>query len=944
MKNKLLLLVFLFLSAPALISQEKSSSGINKKFYNADEKVIHAAFSETNDWQKKTSPLLNMAYTRHKNELKKSSLNLASFRKINPLLSFVENENGEALIQVFIKSENIYSVKNLIKTLGGRTYTVAGNIFTAEIKLETLDEIASNKDIIFIEASTFRKELMDASRVEIKADQVHAGSGLPQSYRGDGVITGIIDSGIDWKHEDFKNSGGSKIQYLWDMSGSSNPPLGYNYGREYTKSNIDANQCYEVDGNDGGGHGTHVAATAAGSGSSNGSYLGIAPNSDIIFVKGFRDGPGFADGDVVNGCNYIFQNAQAAGKPAVINLSLGGHYGAHDGTSLYEQSLSNLTGQGKIIVAAAGNEGEDQVHLSYTTGGSSINEARQTIWKIFQGESISAVDMWYNSGSISVGVAAYDANLNYLGATNPVAPGQSFDDLLFTVGGVTYGKISIDARTTSDPNNGARRATILIDDGNGVYNLNAVWWVLYTFGSGTLDAWMITGGFFTTDSNPSAGIYPGDNNKSIGIPGTANKVICVGSYVTKNQWVDIDGNTWTQGGSPTVGSKSGFSSFGPSRDGRIKPDISAPGEVIVAALSSNLTISDEYTPRSFVVQGGKHQKMQGTSMASPHVTGVVSLMLQRDATLDYDRALNILKSTARKDGFTGASENNSFGSGKIDALAAVQNVSGSSGGIATLLEEGFENDFPPAGWQVVNTHATNNWRQGNPSNNNFNTIDPLSTFSAICQWIAEDQNEWLVSPVISLGNGAASVEFYAGHSSQWLNYATLKLWITTDGVNFQNLWTAENDGQSWIWRKKTIDLSGYKNQNIMLAWQYIGNDGDLVGLDAVKVEGFLPTSAENQNNNIPSQYELSQNYPNPFNPTTKIKYSIHANSQSFSSSPVLLKVYDILGREVAVLVNEPKAPGIYEITFNAGNLASGVYFYELRAGSFSSVKKLLLLR
>jgi hypothetical protein len=89
---------------------------------------------------------------------------------------------------------------------------------------------------------------------------------------------------------------------------------------------------------------------------------------------------------------------------------------------------------------------------------------------------------------------------------------------------------------------------------------------------------------------------------------------------------------------------------------------------------------------------------------------------------------------------------------------------------------------------------------------------------------------------------------------------------------------------------------------------------------------------------LPSRFALFQNYPNPFNPVTIIQFSI-VNSQL-----TILKVYDVLGREVATLVNEVKQPGTYTVQWDASGVASGVYFYRLEAGSFTSVKKLLLLR
>jgi hypothetical protein len=102
--------------------------------------------------------------------------------------------------------------------------------------------------------------------------------------------------------------------------------------------------------------------------------------------------------------------------------------------------------------------------------------------------------------------------------------------------------------------------------------------------------------------------------------------------------------------------------------------------------------------------------------------------------------------------------------------------------------------------------------------------------------------------------------------------------------------------------------------------------------------GGLVVSAEQTLSGVPERIELNQNYPNPFNPTTAISYQLTANSF------VVLKVYDVLGREVATLVNEVKPPGNYTVQWDASSAASGVYFYKLNAGDFTSVRKLLLLR
>ncbi|HEY5534745.1 MAG TPA: T9SS type A sorting domain-containing protein, partial [Ignavibacteria bacterium] len=92
------------------------------------------------------------------------------------------------------------------------------------------------------------------------------------------------------------------------------------------------------------------------------------------------------------------------------------------------------------------------------------------------------------------------------------------------------------------------------------------------------------------------------------------------------------------------------------------------------------------------------------------------------------------------------------------------------------------------------------------------------------------------------------------------------------------------------------------------------------------------------NGEIPEAYSLSQNYPNPFNPVTKINYSLPKNGL------VTLKIYDVLGREVMTLVKEMKSAGNYAVDFNGANLSSGIYFYSLKSGDFTSVKKMTLIK
>jgi len=123
----------------------------------------------------------------------------------------------------------------------------------------------------------------------------------------------------------------------------------------------------------------------------------------------------------------------------------------------------------------------------------------------------------------------------------------------------------------------------------------------------------------------------------------------------------------------------------------------------------------------------------------------------------------------------------------------------------------------------------------------------------------------------------------------------------------------------------------FLNENI--GW-VVGSNGTILKT----TNGGISFIEEEEFDEIPSNYNLSQNYPNPFNPSTTIKYSIP------QSSNVVIKVFDILGNEIEKLVNEEKPTGTYEITWYAEGLPSGIYFYQLRAGSFVETKKMDLLK
>jgi minor extracellular serine protease Vpr len=554
----------------------------------------------------------------------------------------------------------------VVRSQGGKVIAKVDDIVAARFPISRVDGVAALESVRAIEISKRTPAVLDSSRIRSRVKAVQDGAGgLPQAYKGDGVVVGVLDSGLDYTHPDFRTATNtSRVRALYDLSVGTD-------GAPCRPGQLDSLTCDEKDGTGGHGHGTHVTGIATGNGTQNTSYVGMAPDADIVFVKGIRDPEslgGFSDADVFAGTQYMFDVATALGEPAVVNLSLGGQLGPHDGSSLYEQAMSKLTRPGNIIVAAAGNAGADPIHASFAAVGSDYSTALELPFQVTAGSNTALVDIWYpDNTDISVGIVAYPPG--QLGTpvfvSGAVAPGKSAQSAA-TDGSTPIANITIDAGTTSDPGNHSRNVLVALQTASGGAAMSDYIWSVYAFGSGTLDAWAATGcGFAPPGTNfPAAYFIAGDSHKTIGSPATARRLIAVGSFVTKSSWKDVNGDVVGRNPQPALDAISDFSSLGPTRDGRIKPDLAAPGEAIVSALSKDYP-ADPQT----IAFGGHYQVQMGTSQASPHITGVIALMLQRNPFLTAEDAVKILTQTAVPAG--GAVPNNTYGAGRLDALAAL---------------------------------------------------------------------------------------------------------------------------------------------------------------------------------------------------------------------------------------------------------------------------------
>jgi len=366
------------------------------------------------------------------------------------------------------------------------------------------------------------------------------------------------------------------------------------------------------------------------------------------------------------------------GKPAVINISQGDNLGPHDGSSLLEIGIDNfLNTQGRAIVKSAGNAGNDKIHASGTvTQGNTIEVP-------FVAPSDDSADdlitIWYE-GTDSVSVSIRSPAGGSQDATAFVSLGNTQTESL------TNGNTVEIVSSHTNPLNGARNVFIRIGRGSSGNIEQGTWHILLrgdSITSGRFDSWIERGLVIPQFGSPFV-----DDSMTISIPGTANNLITVGAYTTKNSWTDVGNDSHSI--PYDIGAITYFSSLGPTRDGRNKPDLCAPGQVI----GSSLSVYADPGFRNFfsngshddgILRDGVHVVAQGTSMAAPHVTGVVALLLQKFPNITADEIKQRLASFAKTDSFTSTDQfagnrdfpngnpgvENIWGAGKLDAKRSI---------------------------------------------------------------------------------------------------------------------------------------------------------------------------------------------------------------------------------------------------------------------------------
>ena len=399
---------------------------------------------------------------------------------------------------------------------------------------------------------------------------------------GRGVLVAIIDSGIDYYHDDFRNNDGTtRIVRLWDQTLDQVFTAEEINAALATGSRAEARRL--VPSVDISGHGTAVASIAAGNGRENrGQYRGVAFESPLLVVKlGVPQESGFPrTTELMRAVNFAVREAVDMQMPLVINLSFGNTYGSHDGTSLLETFLDDISNYGKTaIVVGTGNEGVSGGHISGVLTMSSPQEIELSVGGYQQSFS---VQLWKSYADL-------------------------FDISIITPSGEVIGPIS--SRLGPQTINYRNTRILLYYGKPGPYSVaqeiyldflpidtyieSGIWGFRLTprqIVEGKYDLWLPSAGVL----NQSTRFLRATPETTLTIPSTATKVISVGAYDdTYQSYADFSGRGFTR------------------RTNQVKPDLAAPGVGIIAART-----------------GGGYESVTGTSFATPFVTGGSALLMQ----------------------------------------------------------------------------------------------------------------------------------------------------------------------------------------------------------------------------------------------------------------------------------------------------------------------------
>lgn len=596
------------------------------------------------------------------------------------------SQSDDRLLTAFVRIDG--NAAEVLRQYGCKELARVGDISIAAIPLSSLGALSCGRQVKRIETGRRCSIQMDTTRLVVNAEKVYTGEGLSQSYTGRGVVVGVQDIGFDLTHPNFYSADMSqyRIKALWDQLSRDTIGSTLYVGRDYVGRDALLELRHPIDGETQ-THGTHTAGIAAGSGAEgNGDispYRGMACDADLVLVDNAADNASLIDpkdyykftyATDALGFKYIFDYAERMHQPCVINFSEGSSQDFHGYDQLYYELLAKLIGPGRIIVSSAGNDGARNSYIHKNIG-------KERAGAFIMGNEKRFSCTAKSKQTFTFRVSVYDNVASPQIVDISTVKVCNAQDSLLTDSLLVGGKKYI-WRVLAYPNSYDTSETaydIQISSPSKLGDSPQV--SLQVMGrDADIELYRMSGYMFPHSLDPV--LDAGDCRYTIFSPSSSPDVICVGSTSYRTQFVNYLGEkkVYDRG---QKGIRSPFSAMGPTLDGRIKPDVMAPGQNIISSYSSffinnpkNVNASVKSDVRHFEYNGRTYawNANAGTSMSAPVVTGAIALWLQADPTLTPADCLEIFAKTCSHYDTSLSYPNNLYGYGQIDVAAGLREV------------------------------------------------------------------------------------------------------------------------------------------------------------------------------------------------------------------------------------------------------------------------------